>query len=186
MTRALGVAPLGGGKHQLFATHNAIWRLEGENFPVYLEVIAIDPDAVPIKRARWFGLDEQQVQQRLGRECRLLSFVASTASIEKARKAMPVDPGAPVAVSRGDLRWRFSLPDNGALIANGALPYLIEWEGGKSPVAGMEPQGLQIRRIAGCRLDEIAMAWPCWHSRSEALLEVVLVNIAGEEASFSR
>lgn len=186
MTRALGIAPLGGGRHKLFATRNALWRLEGENFPVYLEVIAIDGDAPPIKRARWFGLDDQRVRRCFGKGCELLTFVVSTSNFEKARKQLKVDPGAPVCVSRGDLRWRFSLPDSGALIADGALPYLIEWEGGKSPVAGMESQGLEIRHIEGNRLDGLDMAWPCSHSRSEALLEVVLINVAGGEVRFSR
>jgi len=183
MARTLGVAPLGGGRHELFGTHNALWRLEGKNYPLYLEVIAIDPDSAPPQLPRWFGLDDFAVRARLSPEPRLLSFVASTTSIETARKQLKSDPGKPVRVSRANLKWRISVPDNGALIANGALPYLIEWES-ESPVNSMPDQGLEIRSVAGNRLGELDMRWPCSRYHSKAPLEVVLGGRGGGEASF--
>jgi len=50
----LGVAMSAGGKHALMGTHNRLLSLGAE---AYLEVIAIDPEAGPPGRARWFGLD---------------------------------------------------------------------------------------------------------------------------------
>jgi len=184
MARALGVAPLGGGKHQLFGTHNALWRLEGKNYPLYLEVIAIDPDSAPPQLPRWFALDDPAVQARLSPQPRLLSFVAGTSNIEAARKQLKSDPGKPVRVSRENLKWRISVPDNGALIADGALPYLIEWES-ESPVNSMPGQGLEIRSVAGNRLGGLDMSWPCSQRYSKAPLEVVLGGKGGQEASFS-
>jgi catechol 2,3-dioxygenase-like lactoylglutathione lyase family enzyme len=55
----LGVKLAQGGKHARMGTHNRLLGL-GDNF--YLELIAIDPDAVAPGRPRWFGLD--------GRTCR--------------------------------------------------------------------------------------------------------------------
>ena len=56
----LGVALTAGGRHSRMGTHNRLLSL-GENF--YLELIAIDPQAPPPDRPRWFGLD-------LRRRCR--------------------------------------------------------------------------------------------------------------------
>ena len=50
----LGVPLSEGGKHALFGTHNKLLRL-GD---LYLELIAIDPDAPKPERARWFALDD--------------------------------------------------------------------------------------------------------------------------------
>ena len=49
----LGVAMAGGGKHPLMGTHNRLLSL-GD---LYLEVIAVDPDAPPPGRPRWFDMD---------------------------------------------------------------------------------------------------------------------------------
>ena len=58
----LGIAPQGGGAHPRMGTHN---RVLGMADGIYLEVIAIDPDAPPPERARWFGLDQGDVRARL-------------------------------------------------------------------------------------------------------------------------
>ena len=42
-----------GGEHKMFGTHNRLFRLSD----VYLEVIAINPNAVPFQQPRWFDLD---------------------------------------------------------------------------------------------------------------------------------
>ena len=50
-----GVTPRPGGKHAGMGTHNALVKL-GER--LYLEIIAIDPDAPKPARPRWFDLDD--------------------------------------------------------------------------------------------------------------------------------
>ena len=52
----LGVEPPKGGAHPQMGTHNHLLRL-GED--VFLEVIAVDPDAPQPAHRRWFGLDDQ-------------------------------------------------------------------------------------------------------------------------------
>ena len=53
--QALGIEPGPGRTHPGMGTHNRLLAL-GEF--VYLEVIAPDPDAPPVSRPRWFGLDQ--------------------------------------------------------------------------------------------------------------------------------
>jgi len=50
----LGIAPQGGGAHPRMGTHNRVLGMFGG---MYLEVIAIDPEAAAPQRPRWFGLD---------------------------------------------------------------------------------------------------------------------------------
>lgn len=61
---ALGVKMLPGGKHALMGTHNRVLSIGNGR---YLEVIAIDPEAPPPARPRWFGLDEPATRARLER-----------------------------------------------------------------------------------------------------------------------
>ncbi len=184
VSRILGAPPVGGGKHPLFGTHNALWRLEGR-FPTYLEVIAIDPKAPRLDRPRWFGLDDPLTQARLARGPKLLTFIVSTKDAVLARKSMPVDPGAPVEVTRGTLRWLFSLPPDGGLIAGGALPYLIEWPDGVSPIAKMSEQGIELISVGGNRIGEIEVEWPCEGKPSATMLEIELRSTRGELVTFA-
>ena len=65
----LGVMPNQGGKHPLMGTHNKLLKL-GRS--IYLEIIAIDPDATKPNRPRWFGLDDLQPASKP----KLLTWVA--------------------------------------------------------------------------------------------------------------
>ncbi len=51
---ALGVRMQPGGEHAVFHTHNALLGLADG---LYLEAIAINPDAPVPERPRWFDLD---------------------------------------------------------------------------------------------------------------------------------
>ncbi|MBA85319.1 VOC family protein [Thalassobius sp. S69A] len=53
--RALGLRVQPGGRHGRYGTHNLLAGLEDG---LYLEVIAIDPQAVRPRDPRWFRLDE--------------------------------------------------------------------------------------------------------------------------------
>jgi len=77
LSKLLGVLPFGGGEHELFGTHNKLWRVETHAYPIYLELIAADPRAAP-KRPRWFGLERKFVAN----EIKLLGFIASTQNID--------------------------------------------------------------------------------------------------------
>lgn len=146
----LGVTPGPGGVHPWMGTHNRLLRLEvAAAAPAYLEIIAIDPQAPPPGRARWFGLDAAD----FGAGPRLLHWVARCAALEPALAAwqrLGFEVGPPQAASRetpqGRLAWRLNVRDDGALLAGGALPTLIEW-GGLHPTAAMPPSGLTLRAL---------------------------------------
>ena len=131
----LGVVPAGGGRHVGMGTHNRLLSIASPAFPkAYLEIIAIDAEAPPPPRPRWFGLDGARLQAALREAPRLLHAVARTAHIERALAALQqagVDAGQAVTAERaspaGLLRWRIAGRADGALLYGGALPTLIEW-----------------------------------------------------------
>mgnify|MGYP000680779992 FL=1 len=87
----LGVTPAAGGEHEKYGTHNRLLKIATPSFPMaYLEIIAINPDAVIEKKpppTRWFDLDSKALQAELAKSPRLIHFVANTISIQDARHA---------------------------------------------------------------------------------------------------
>jgi Glyoxalase-like domain len=146
----LGVTPGPGGAHALMSTHNRLLRVAGEVFPnAYAEIIAIDPDAPPPGRARWFGLD--RIDLRNGP--RLVTFVARTSVLDTTLAALRdagFDGGRALAASRdtpsGMLRWRIAVRDDGAVLCGGAMPTLIEW-GERHPASSMPASGVVLRSL---------------------------------------
>lgn len=150
----LGVTPGPGGKHVLFGTHNRLLKIATPAFPLaYLEVIAVDPISPPQRRARWFGLDEPALQQRLAASPCLIHAVARTDTLGTQRRALRaagMDPGEPVQAGRdtpqGRLAWQILVRADGRLLCGGALPTLIQWEG-VHPAARMPDAGLALRAL---------------------------------------
>ena len=121
----LGVAPAGGGKHALMATHNRLLKLDARR---YLEVIAIDPEAPAPARPRWFELDAPRMQARLANGPALIHWVDRTDDLERALEGY-ADEVEVLSLSRGHYRWRMGVPRDGHLPANGAAATIIEWQG---------------------------------------------------------
>jgi Glyoxalase-like domain len=146
----LGVTPGPGGTHALMGTHNRLLAIGGEAFPrSFLEVIAIDPNAPPPGRARWFGMDEPALQAAVMHEPRLVHAVLRSPNVEMMRWGLinrGLNPGTLVAVQRGALRWRILLRDDGQLECDGTLPTLIEWAGAH-PTDAMPASGVQLRTL---------------------------------------
>lgn len=149
--RVLGITPGPGGKHPLMSTHNRLFNISSEGFPkVFFEIIAIDPDAPPPSRARWFGLDSLD----LSHGPRLVNVVARTNDVDGHRAALlaaGAQPGDPVRASRatpaGVLQWSILVAADGAL--DGALPTLIQWDDeGLQPATRMPPSGVQLQRLS--------------------------------------
>jgi hypothetical protein len=157
---ALGIVPGPGGKHPLMGTHNRLFSIAGEAFPMaYFEIIAIDPAAPAPARARWFGMDA--AGSFAGP--RLVHLVARSGRIDAhcaALRAVGLDPGTLVAASRdtpqGRLEWRISVRDDGRLLCGGALPTLIEW-GSAHPVAAMPVSGVRLHALTLGGLPPAAM-----------------------------
>jgi hypothetical protein len=140
----LGCPPCGGGAHAFMGTHNALWNLNG----CYLELIAIDPDARPPGRRRWFGLDNPAVQARIRQKPRLLAWVAATNALAADLASSPVDPGPAIAARRDALSWKITLAADGTVALDGAFPLLIQWDKGSlSPAKTLSDQGLMLQEL---------------------------------------
>lgn len=133
-----------GGEHPMMGTHNHLTALSTNQF---LEVIAVNPDAPAPAGKRWFSLDDELQQSRLQISPRLATWVVATNNLDSALlavKALGVDPGNPIAVTRGNLQWRLAVRPDGSLVYDGVFPILIEWPAGVNPVEQMQDQGVRF------------------------------------------
>ncbi len=133
----LGVTMAGGGKHAAMGTHNRLLGL-GD---LYLEVIAIDPDARHPGRPRWFDLD------RFTGPPRLTNWVVGCDDIQAELAADPPGWGAPMSLARGDYRWQMAVPDEGRLPFDDTFPALIAWQGTLHPARALPDSGLRLHRL---------------------------------------
>lgn len=133
----LGVRLAAGGVHAAMGTHNRLLSLGPSE---YLEVIAVNPAAPAPPYRRWFGLDDFAGQPRP------VAWVARTDDL--AALALPEGVGAPMALSRGDLKWRLTVPKTGQGPFDGLFPALIEWAGAhpapRLPASGLRLMALEI------------------------------------------
>ena len=145
--RVLGVTPQPGGKHALMGTHNRLLLISGANhLRCYLEIIAIDPEAPPPGRPRWFDLDQPALRERLAEGPGLIHWVSRVPNLDAALanwRGEGVDAGEAVQASRGNLRWRMALREDGRRLRREALPVLIEW-GESHPTDGMAESGVHL------------------------------------------
>lgn len=149
----LGVALSPGGAHPEMGTHNRLLSLGPD---LYLEVIAVDPGAAPPGRARWFGLDGFSGPPRLA------GWVVRTGDLEGSLAAAPAGLGRPMALSRGDLRWRMAVPGDGRLPYDGAAPALITWDGPAHPCARLPDRHCHLAGLVveHPRIAELLAEWP--------------------------
>lgn len=172
---ALGVGLQQGGAHQVYGTHNTLLGLQEG---AYLEAIAIDPDAVPRRQPRWFDLD------RFRGTARLTNWVCRCADLEATLADLPDGFGVPVAVARGDLRWRMAVPEDGVLPFDGCAPALMQWDSEVHPA--------QVLETADVRMTALTLR----HPEAAALQEMLSSHLndtriryetgaAGLEAHFS-
>lgn len=145
---ALGVGLTGGGQHPAFGTHNRLLGL-GD---VYLEVIAADPAQAAPARPRWFDLD------RFAGAPRLTNWIVGCDDLEAELVVSPAGTGRPMALARGDLRWRMAVPDTGRLPFDDAYPALIEWDGDLHPVQRLPDAGVRLVRLEVAHPQAAALA----------------------------
>lgn len=135
----LGATLAVGGKHPAMGTHNRLLGL-GEDF--YLELIAIDPAAPPPARRRWFGLDGLTP----GRP-RLIHWVARCEDIRRDAAAGTEPMGDILSMSRGDYRWRITVPADGHLPGEGLVPTLIQWDVPFHPARQLPNAGCRLMKL---------------------------------------
>jgi hypothetical protein len=144
----LGAVTSAGGKHALMGTHNRLLSLgEGR----YLELIAIDPEAPPPGRPRWFDLDAAPMQVRLARSPALIHWAVRTDDIAAAIAATASGNAQILEMTRSGLRWKIGVPASGRLAQSGIAPTVLEWEGGHP--SEMLPE-------SGCRLEQLILMHP--------------------------
>lgn len=116
-------------------THNLLLSLGPT---VYLEVVAIDPDAPPVARPRWFGLDDVPPQSA----ARLAAWVANTDDIQAhASPAL----GVVEQMEREGLTWQMTSTANGHSPLSGAAPLLIQRATHFHPASRLADVGLRLR-----------------------------------------
>ncbi|WP_120636088.1 VOC family protein [Ruegeria sp. EL01] len=146
---ALGVKLQAGGKHEKFGTHN---QLLGLKDGLYLEAIAIDPNARHPQRTRWFDLD------RFAGPPRLTNWICRVPDIEAALSAFPEGVGQPIDLTRGALRWRMAVPPDGRLPYNNLFPALIQWQGDLHPAQMLNESGCRLNRLVVSHPDALTLA----------------------------
>lgn len=140
----LGVEMTAGGKHPEMGTHN---RLVGLGPNVYLEVIAVDPEAPSPLHRRWFGLDDREDVEQYWREGRRLRAYVARCTDIVATIGESGWYGTPMRVSRGDREWLFAGGPDGELPRDGLLPCLIDWGARGTPAPTMPDLGLRLERF---------------------------------------
>ncbi len=168
---ALGVPLQPGGRHEMFGTHNSLLGLADG---LYLEAIAVDPGAQPIRTPRWFDLD------RFKGAPRMCNWICRCTDLAGVVDGLPVDAGRPVSLARGDLRWQMAVPDTGVLPFDNKFPALIEWH---------SPHPAPLLTQQGCRLRHLVVAHPQAAELDTALglrdpRVVIETGPAGFEATF--
>jgi len=135
-----------GQRHDYMGTHNHLLQL-GDT--VYLEVIALDPDAQPPARARWFGLDNKKAVMadwEAGR--RLRSWVARTDRMDAVLAGRENIFGKKIALPWTNSSFDFAIPDDGSLPLDGALPSIIDRRGKARSMVNMADLGVRLKSFS--------------------------------------
>ena len=184
----LGITPGPGGEHELYGTHNRLFKIATPENPLaYLEISALNPHAVRPKKkqpTRWFDMDDEALRAAVAAQPRLVHFVASTPDLLAARMALRmvgIDRGPAVHASRrtskGVLNWQISVRADGQRLFNGTLPSLIQW--GK--LAATDPLRLHPRNSlprSGVTLNSLAVQHPSADKLQAAFAAIGLDNVA--------
>jgi hypothetical protein len=151
----LGITPGPGGQHALMGTHNRLFSMAGPDYPLaYFEIIAIDPQAPPPARRRWFDMDDAALQARVRRNGpQLVHWVArvdDASAAATALRAQGIDRGEVLTASRptpqGLLQWQITVRPDGQRLFDGLLPTLIQW-GAVHPATAMPASGVTLESL---------------------------------------
>jgi len=133
----LGIRADTGGEHKLFGTHNKLISL-GDT---YLEVIAVSPDLIPETTPRWFNLDHFNGPPTI------TNWVCGTNFGEFAPSNLMNGMGDILNLSRGSLKWKITVPKDGKLPYEGAVPALIDWGESKHPTDTLKESGCRMTKF---------------------------------------
>ncbi len=177
----LGVRLPMGGRHQRFGTHNALMRFAAGG---YLEIIAVDPDAQPEQRPRWFSLDEPEALAQIRQQPRLLTWVVNTGARSTGDVIQGVTPGVVNGVpnplvetpmQRGSLHWNMLIPKAGRQ-TDLLFPWIIQWPPGPHPSEKMVDLQCELLSIVGSHDRPAELAQLLRQINCEQLLEIENVS----------
>ncbi|WP_342360707.1 VOC family protein [Terrarubrum flagellatum] len=135
-----------GQRHAYMGTHNHLLQL-GDS--IYLEIVALDPDAEAPGRARWFGLDDQKaVRANWDAGRRLRGWVARTDAIDLFLAGRETIFGKKVSLPWVASAFEFAIPDDGSLPLDGAAPSIIDRRGKPRSMATMADLGARLRSFS--------------------------------------
>lgn len=137
----LGVCVPNGGEHCLMGTHNCVMSLGGS---LYFEIIAINPAADKPDRPCWFGLGDPGLQMALAEKPRLLTWVVNVPDISRLNLLYFGDL---LTMTRDNLKWMITVPENGSIPGNGFLPTVIQWQTDRHPSSGMADLGCTLVKL---------------------------------------
>jgi len=134
-----------GQRHAYMGTYNHLLQLGDA---VYLEVVAVAPEAAAPERRRWFGLDDQdKIRSDWEQGRRLRGWVARTDTIDAIIAAHGNIFGEKVPLPTVNSSFDFAIPNDGSLPLDGAAPSLIERRGRPRSMATMADLGARLRSL---------------------------------------
>jgi hypothetical protein len=132
-----------GQRHAYMGTYNHLLQL-GDT--VYLEVVALDPEADAPDRRRWFGLDDQdKVRSDWKDGRRLRGWVARTDEIDAIIATRGGIFGEKVPLPTVNSSFDFAIPNDGSLTLDAAAPSIIDRRGKPRSMATIADLGARLR-----------------------------------------
>jgi hypothetical protein len=129
-----------GQRHLYMGTWNHLLQF-GDT--VYLEIVALDPDAAAPGRRRWFGLDDQaKVRADWEQGRRLRGWVARSDDIDAVLAGRETVFGEKVSLNSS---FDFAIPRDGSLPLDGAAPSIIDRRGKPRSMASIADLGARLR-----------------------------------------
>ncbi len=142
-----------GGFHPMMGTHNHLMQIGNNTF---FEIIAVDPAAESPVRPRWYALDDSMMQNSLITP-RLITWVVSTEKMPQILKRVNYETGPGLVVTRGNLNWLLTIPEDGAMPNGGLLPSIIQWRDPGSPYSLMPDLNCKLLKLS------IYHPYPDWY-----------------------
>lgn len=132
-----------GQRHAYMGTYNHLLQLGDA---VYLEIVAIDPEADAPGRRRWFGLDDQnKIRADWEEGRRLRGWVARTDTIDAIIAAHGDIFGEKVPLPTVNSSFDFAIPRDGSLPLDGAAPCIIDRRGKPRAMTTIIDLGARLR-----------------------------------------
>ncbi|AMJ63321.1 VOC family protein [Bosea sp. PAMC 26642] len=145
-----------GQRHDYMGTYNHLLQLGDA---VYLEIVALDPEADAPARPRWFGLDDRtSVRTAWDKGQRLRGWVARTDGIDAILIGRRSLFGRKVALPFVNPTFDFAIPEDGSLPLGGAAPSLIDRRGKPRSMATIADLGARLGHLVLEHPDPVSVA----------------------------